>query len=1387
LKKRLSIALPAILLFLQFSFSQEYSGTVNCYLKVLQVLGDRVKVVNAADLDSILPGDKVVLIQMTGGQKSDDAPPPRKDLYSGIQQCGKFEILQVAEVQKTPEYLVIFTDSVSNTYNNGEKIQLVRMLEGDKIIVDGTVTAREWDGSTGGIIAIIGTDTIDLKADIDASGSGFRGGQPENFSPVNCRTNATDTVNWTESETGRAGRKGEGIITVDPIYTKGTAEALNGGGSGYGRFSGGGGGSNYTYGGEGGRQSCISIGVVAEGGFNQLDYYRLFCNPSTRRIIMGGGGGAGTQDISDGRLATSGGDGGGIILLVTETLLGNGGVLKSNGQSVTDIASASGGGGGAGGTILIDAAAYSGTFTIEAKGGSGGNTGTNCTGAGGAGSGGILWHSGVQLFPGATVNMNYSAGARGMSDDGYCGTTLLRGGSGGAGSREDSLLLILNGFLFNTIRGNDFICTGQQPNLITGSSPKGGNGVYTYNWEQSPDGIDWTPATETPYGKNYQPPALNQTTYYRRTVFSEGIVDMSLYIKIHVYPTITGNTITGTDTICYNLTAGQLKGTIPPALSGGNESFAYKWLYSVNGTTWDTISQGNFTSADYEPGQLTATRHYRRYVQSTPYCSHTSNPVTVNVLSSITSNSFYSPDTTICQSLGPGKLNIGKPDGGDVDDYRFVWMQKSASSVWIVIPGANDTLYDPGSLDETMRYKRIVYSGNDDACIHTSAEKLVTVLDSISNNLIGIDPSRYCAGDNPVQIDGQTPGGGDIGNYVYQWQIRTSGAWSVIDGAVYESHTPQMVETNTDFRRLVSSGQLMVAGQYACHNTSPVLSLEVIPYITNLLELADQTLCQYNTPLPFEPDTATGGYGNIAYQWIAREEGSALWNNATGTATLSTYVPGPLEKTTYFARKASSDICIQISDTITVTVYPVIRNNIIAGTPAVYTCLNTGKALSGPGYSGGKAGDYAFLWEQSTDNIDWNPATGSSANYLADFETSVLTDSLLLRRILYSSSAGKECSNISAPVTVRINSLPSGDVVSSVDTLCTGESLDIRFNVSGEHGPWDITVGEGEFRGSKDNFTETSGSIPLEFDQDRIIRMLEIRDDSLCYAETSTFSNEVVVKVYGIHEALAGPDDEVCGSRYTLNAEAPPPSCKGWWTVQDGFFVDNDSTKPVAVVEMNPGIYGMHYMIWTVTDTNRYCPDWDTIGVMFYEKPVEIDADANANTQDTMNVITLEFRYTTPLNADTTGLVGTGHWKVLEGTGIISNDTLWNATITELSTNNLIRWTIINGICPELKDSVEIIVNPLEVPKGFSPNGDLVNDEFVVPYAENADRIAIKIFTRTGVLVFESDDYTNGELWKGTGKNDLDLPEGTYFYVMDIWVKGKTEPVNFKSFVEILR
>ncbi|MBN1414948.1 MAG: gliding motility-associated C-terminal domain-containing protein [Bacteroidales bacterium] len=1373
----LTIVFTAVFFFLQLSLT---SGQINHYLKVLEVQDDRVKVEKIDTIDLFDPGCKVLLIQMTGALKADDDEPDQTGFFSALMNCGKFEILQVAEIQKGTDYFVLFTDSIYNTYTDGEKIQLVRMWEDEKVVVNSTITAKEWDGNKGGIVAIIGLDTIELRSDIDVSSNGFRGGQPELIVPNNCRTVA-DSVNWKASEPGSAGHKGEGIITVNSPYTMGSANALNGGGGGNGKYAGGGGGSNYDDGGTGGAQynACTYVdNYKAEGGFGQRDYNdTLFYHPLLRRIMMGGGGGSGTQDPSLNRYATAGGDGGGIILLITERLIGNGGVLRANGQSVTGTASASGGGGGGGGTVLIDAAAYSGSFLVEVKGGDGGSTLTNCTGAGGAGSGGVLWYSGASLYPGITLDA--SAGARGQADLLECGGGNQFGGMGNPGASKPSLLLILNGFLFNVIHGIDTICAGQTPGMLTGSNPKGGDGNYTFAWRQSLNGSVWEPAAGINNGKNYQPPALTQSTFYQRVVTSEGIIDYSLPRRIHVYNAIGGNTITGTDTICYDVDAKPLTGTTPPTLTGGDSSYTYQWHYSTNGTDWNNIETGG-TSHNYDPGRLTTDRYYRRYVESHSVCTSISNVVTITVLDTISSNRFYSGDTTICQTLSPGTLNIKAPGGGD-NTYRFAWLMKPASGSWSQISGANNAVYNPGSLNETTLFRRIVYSGNGDACIDTSIVKTVTVLDSISDNRISIDPSKYCAGDVPGQIDGLLPGGGDAGNYIYQWQVKTNGVWNNISGAKAEDYTPFMVENDTCFRRIVSSGSLPVTGKYACNDTSSFIELEVVPYIINRLNLADQTLCQHNTPLPLNPDQpVSGGYGSFTYQWKINESPATEWDNAPGASTSPNYEPGTLETTTLFTRIVESDICEQISDTVTVTVYPVISNNNIIGGSIQYTCFNTGKTLNGSTPLNGKAGDYAYLWQKSTDGSAWEEATGKSVNTQISFETPDLTDTMLYRRIVYSSAALKECSDISEPVTIRINPLPSGDIISSVDKVCGGDTLYVSFNVSGGSGPYEISVRYDDEIWSKPGVMVLYDSIPIDFNNVQNsynIRMKSIQDDSSCLADPTGFSNTAVANVYAVPDADAGPGGEVCGPQYTLlNTAELLPSFQGLWTTPHGYF-DND-TVTATNVTIDTNFYGKNYMKWTVYNRdNRNCSNWDTAGVMFYEPPRYAYAGGP--------YIVDTFQYTMQLNADPPE-AGTGHWTVVEGTGIISDDTLYNATITELSARNLIRWTVINGICPEKKDSVEIIIKMLAINKGFSPNGDGINDEFKIP-TENAERIAIKIFNRAGILVFESDNYTEGEPWKGTGKNNLDLPEGTYFYIMDIWVRGKTEPVNFKSFVEILR
>ncbi len=150
--------------------------------------------------------------------------------------------------------------------------------------------------------------------------------------------------------------------------------------------------------------------------------------------------------------------------------------------------------------------------------------------------------------------------------------------------------------------------------------------------------VNWVPAIGTAYRDSIRPPALTQTTFYRRIVRSldknlNTISDTSRALKIYVYPAIANNIISGTDTICYDLPAKTLTGTNP---AGGNSIYQYQWQFSTDQSVWNNGG----TLDSYNPGPLQQSLYFRRHVTSTAYCAHTSNSVKITVLPSITNNSI---------------------------------------------------------------------------------------------------------------------------------------------------------------------------------------------------------------------------------------------------------------------------------------------------------------------------------------------------------------------------------------------------------------------------------------------------------------------------------------------------------------------------------------------------------------------------------------------------------------------------------------------------------------------------------------------------------------------------------------------------------------------------
>jgi len=1360
--KRIFFIFAGLVLWLLAVLPQnvEMPGVVNHYLQVKNVLNNSVLVTSSPELTYFHPGDKVLLIQMTGATmpKIPGFLTNTNRYKDEWRNAGMYEILQVDEVITGANNYIVFTDDHVNLYDSLEKIQLVRLVEGDNVTVTANVTAKPWDGSTGGIIAILGMDSVKMNANLDAAGLGFRGATVpvENYTR-GCRKNKLsepgheilDTLHLDKYHRFMSGNKGEGIITADTVlwpYTRGAGCAINGGGAGNGRFSGGGGGGNYWQGGDGGRQSSLCINDTLVRAWGGLACGLVFKNYGG--IIMGGGGGSGVKNSLTSNTATNGGNGGGIIFIITGTLAGKSGkYISANGQSITTPATGSAGGGGGAGTIIMDATNYTGAFSVRIHGGNGGaGNSTSCTGSGGGGSGGVLWHSG-NAITGATVAVDSAGGATSLA----CLSHL--GDNGYHGVKLNNLLINLTGFLFNSIRGVDTICAGQIPNKIKGSHPKGGDGTYTWKWEQTIDNVNWVSAIGTSYRDSIRPPALTLTTRYRRIVESHDknskkISDTCRVLEIFVFPAITNNIISGTDTICHNLPAKSLTGTSP---AGGNNIYQYQWQFSTNQSDWNNGGTQN----SYSPGPLQQTLYFRRQITSTAYCAGTSNSVKITVHPSITNNTFFSADSVICKNLGPGLLNALSPANGD-GTYSYLWQSRSTSGGWTSVPSSNVQRYDPGILTDTTLYRRIVYSGNGQACKDTSATKTINVLPLISGNIPSTTDNRDCAGEVPKPITGSQPAGGDLA-YTYQWLIRTSGNWSPIAGATLKNYPPvEIVDTTTQFSRIVVSGSYN-----ACVDTSAALVIDVVPYIQNSITLADQTICENSSPLALNGTSATGGLGGFTYEWLEKKEGLPGWSPATGIHDQLSYMPGPLTVTTLFSRKVSSDVCSDSTTALTVTVYPSLANNTISGGTIQYTCFNSARVLMGSQPANGN-GNYSYEWQQSINNALWTPANGAAQNY----NTPALTSPLYFRRVVFSSPVIHECSDTSNSVEIQINPLPTGDLIGSIDTLCAGEILYVKFNTGGVHPPYSVTIG-GQ---NKNGITASPDSMMFTPASTQSYTMLTIADDSGCVADNSLFTEQAKAVVYEVPVANAGSDDEICSITYTLKAVKSIPGSKGIWSASGATLTDPADPGTTTTADQ----YGASQFTWT--EYNWHCTDDDEVRVIFNEQPAAADAGADQ---------ALDFSYTTQLEAGIPP-VGSGKWTVVSGTGDFNNDTLPDAIIVELDNSTTLKWSVHNGNCPEVSDQVDILINPLVISKGFSPNGDTKNDVFDLG-AVNAERIRLKIYNSTGVLIFESDDYFEGSQWDGKNTNGVELPEGTYFYIADVKVAGREKEFQFRSFVEILR
>jgi len=252
--------------------------------------------------------------------------------------------------------------------------------------------------------------------------------------------------------------------------------------------------------------------------------------------------------------------------------------------------------------------------------------------------------------------------------------------------------------------------------------------------------------------------------------------------------------------------------------------------------------------------------------------------------------------------------------------------------------------------------------------------------------------------------------------------------------------------------------------------------------------------------------------------------------------------------------------------------------------------------------------------------------------------------------------------------------------------------------------------------------------------------------NSLC-----TSSDIIRVSLHDLPELNAGPDAVICkGRSIQLNAAGT-----GSFQWAPANLLNNPSIhNPVATPTIST--------LFTVTLTDQWgCKNNDQVGVEVRPQPV---ADAGPDQ-------VLDFLFEATLDAAPPGPGQTGEWTVIKGKGDFSDPGDPKAFVSHLELNlNSYIWTVTNGVCPVSADTVNIIVHDLIIPTMITPNLDGKNDFFVINGIESLGKTRLTVFNRWGGRIYEKVNYDNK--WNGVDENENDLPEDTYFFLLETEKSG---------------
>lgn len=413
------------------------------------------------------------------------------------------------------------------------------------------------------------------------------------------------------------------------------------------------------------------------------------------------------------------------------------------------------------------------------------------------------------------------------------------------------------------------VCYNTVPAALTQiTAPSGGSGGYTFQWQSSSDGINWSDIASAVYS-GYSPGALTATTYFRREVTS-GELDpvYSNAVQITVYNVVSSAQLHDNTTIVNNSSANFFV-----TITGG--ASPYTLNYTRNGVAQTAIT-GYVSGTNISTGTLTSGNYTYLLTSVTDAngcaAQNLGTGIVVNVLST---SSLYTPLDSLYRAEVPAaffndlryeigtefqaiikgyitkaRLYTGLNEGGEhtirlwaktSTGYSllagpFTWnitsgvqgwreyiftdpVAVTAGSTYIISISNGPDFYYARTLNFTssapgqyVRYVRGLYSktlGTVPTRVYNASCYFRDVVLSVAPPTPGAIGSNQgiCYNSVPATLTQVTAPTDGTGNYSYQWQSSPDGStWSDISGATSSTYTPGALTANTYYRRRLTSG-----------------------------------------------------------------------------------------------------------------------------------------------------------------------------------------------------------------------------------------------------------------------------------------------------------------------------------------------------------------------------------------------------------------------------------------------------------------------------------------------------------------------------------------------------------------------------------------------------